>query len=498
MRGYRFYLTLTLVAFCMLNAPSIMKAQSLSDARSSFSKGQYKTAVSYYNAIIEDYKDNGHSTFNLEQERSKAITCRDLLSEVERLKKKHRYSDAIAKLRQIVNLNPSDSTIKTRIQECESLKEQYLAQKAIEDDWNNCLNLSDYYTFRRLHPNSKYDSQANSKIKELEVQADEERWKLALSRNTVESYQSYINSKTGYSSHLAEANQKLFPLLISRAARFFDNHDFASAKSVYEKAKQLFSLPDISSKNYRKCCEEVDFEKLSKASYRFKTDLQGFISQYPYSEHVSLVRGWLVEKEMSSGNFDAARSIVENYTVSFSESFTPDVKWWRKNIKAREKQYKKNHRNTTASHPSSIKTMWGLGASYNLSGFNNDGYLGLNASFSIGTFDNRFNWDFSVSPLFLVKKDTYGAERINFLCPITTTGPRLNINKRDGGDFFMALEPEVGYCIGASGVYGGKLIMGYDFFGVGIEALGSMKTLSAETKWSSNFMYLGFSATFYF
>ena len=114
MRGFRLYLTLILVAFLMLNAPSIMRAQTLSDARSSFSKGQYRTAVSYFNAIIEEYKDNGQSTYNLEQERSKAITCRDMLSEVERLKKLHRYSDAIAKLRQILNLNPADPTIKAK------------------------------------------------------------------------------------------------------------------------------------------------------------------------------------------------------------------------------------------------------------------------------------------------------------------------------------------------------------------------------------------------
>ena len=477
MRGIRIYLTLTLIAFFMLNASSITRAQSLSDARSAFSKGQYKTAVPYYNAIIEEYKDNGQSTYNLEQERSKAITCRDLLSEVERLKKKNRYSDAIAKLRQIANINSADPTIKAKIREFESLREQYLAQKAIEDDWNNCRNLTDYYNFRRVHPNSKYDSQASSKIKELEIQADEERWKLALERNTVESYQTYINSKTSYSSHIAEANQKLFPLLISRASRFFENHAYASAKNVYEKAKQLFSLPDISSKNYRKSCEEVDFEKLSKASYRFKTALQGFISQYPYSEHLSLVRGWLVENEMSSGNFDAARSIVETYPVSFSESLTPDVKWWRKNIKAREKQYKKDHPGKTSTNTTKKKQpsrnygrkqllvrlpislgvgtitdqyRYTMGASSKQ--YNAMAKLGL--GLGIGSYDNRFNFD--------ILATVWGNGDVN-TAYLFALAPSINILKFDDYDYHINLQPYYGWHSVAGNTFGLRAGIGWQF-----------------------------------
>ncbi len=470
MRGFRLYLTLTWVVFLMLNAPSIMRAQSLSDARSSFSKGQYKTAVSYYNAIIEEYKDNGQSTYNLEQERSKAITCRDLLSEVERLKKRQRYSDAIAKLRQIVNLNPADPTIKAKIRECESLRERYLAQKAIDDDWKKCRILSDYYSFRKNHPDSKYDSQAISKIRELEEIADEERWKLALSRNTVESYQSYINSKTTYSKHISEANKKLFPLLISKASSLFDGHDYAAAKATYERAKQLFSLPEISLRNYKKCCEEVDFEKLSKASYRFKTNLRDFISQYPSSEHVSLVRGWLVENEMSSGNFDVARSIVENYTVSFSESFTPDVKWWRKNIKAREKQYKKDHsgkstaKATKNKHSSSIYSsnplIVRLPITLGIMGISNR-YAQFGAGLTFGDYDNKFNLDLMVTSL----SDGGYDEHVFF-----SIAPTYNILRCSEQGYHLNIQPVIGYNTKYALMGGVRAGIGWDYFDFSIGA----------------------------
>lgn len=484
MRGISFYLTLPFVAIFILEAPSIMRAQSLFDARSSFGKGQYKTAVSYYNAIIEEYKDNGQPTYNLEQERSKAITCRDLLFEVERLKKNNRYSDAITKLRQIASLNPADSTIKEKIRECESLKEQYLAQKAIEDDWKKCRNLSDYYNFRRTHPNSKYDSKASSKIKELEMLADEERWRLALSRNNVESYQTYIGSKTTYSSHITEAKQKLFPLLISRASIFFDNHDFASAKSVYEKAQQLFSLTDISSRNYKKCCEEVDFEKLSKASFRFKADIQSFISQYPYSAHVSLVRGWLVEKEMSLGNFDEARSIVEKYSVSFSESFTPDVKWWRKNIKAREKQYKRDNPGKTLTNATKKKqpgTDYGnksllvrlpitLGVGTITDQYRYTMEVGrkqhnamakLGLGLGIGSYENRFNFDI------LATMWRNGDVETSYLVALA---PSVNILRFKDYDYHFNLQPYYSWHSVAGNTFGLRTGIGWQFsdFSLGV------------------------------
>ena len=48
---------LAVIFFAMALFP--IQAQSLSDARSSFNQGEYEKSVKYYNALIEDYKDNG-------------------------------------------------------------------------------------------------------------------------------------------------------------------------------------------------------------------------------------------------------------------------------------------------------------------------------------------------------------------------------------------------------------------------------------------------------
>lgn len=504
MKHFRVAIVLITILYIFYSLP--LGAQSRDGVRKQMNQGNYSTAITMLTALEELYPGQFSNDLRI------ARKCASLQRSAKAKFQAQHFTEAESLYNQILELNPNDRNASQAVIQCQEERNKYWA-----GEFAKCKTISEYREFAQQYPNAPQAQTARQKVEEYDLsQQDSNAWATATRTGSIASYSTYISKANPKAAHLGEAYRNRARLHYNNAINATtDNYrslSYTSAKNDYENAKKKGAyLWSEDNNKYNSCLAEDKFKNLGtySSSYTINNYIiwaSSFLSNNIISPHLHLETAYamLVDAYCRGGRFDEARNVVEQHFGQMTSSYftmSSNKEWsksdWKKNIRERERLFKKNHRNKTASHPSSIKTMWGLGASYNLSGFNNDGYLGLNASFSIGTFDNRFNWDFSVSPLFLVKKDTYGAERINFLCPITT-GPRLNINMRDGGDFFMALEPEVGYCIGASGVYGGKLIMGYDFFGVGIEALGSMKTLSAETKWSSNFMYLGFSATFYF
>ena len=332
------------VTVMLLTVAFPLYSQTVNDARTAFEQGKYQTAVSYYNTLIEDYKDNNRSTRSLEQEKEKAAACQALLSDADKLRIGKRYTKAIEAYRQLLAQNPSDPNAKKRIRECERLRTEQDVNKAIEAEWNRCRSIADYRLFREKYPNSRYEQQALQRIAELEQREDKERWMTATVHNSIDSYESYISNNTPSAKHIGEAKQKLYALYISEASHCYDRKDYPTAKKYYEKANDLFKLAEISEEKYRKCCEEIDFAKLEHSNYRFMVDMEAFVKKYPTSYHASIVRGWMVESEMSRGNFDAARAIVNKNAVAFSETNTPNKKWWNKYIKEREKGYKKNHK----------------------------------------------------------------------------------------------------------------------------------------------------------
>lgn len=502
----RWYKHIAIIVIFTFGASYTINAQSITDARLSFSKGQYRTAVLYYDTIIEEYRDNGQSTYSIEQERGKAITCRDYLLEVDRLKKNNRYSDAIVKLRQILSINPSDPNIKAKIRECESLKEHYIAQKGIDEDWNKCRILADYYVFRQTHPGSKYDAQAASKIQELEEIVDDEQWRDAKSRNSIQSYQSYLNKAASYSKHVYEAQQKLYSLLISQASNYYNKHDYDSAKSVYEKARMLDALTEASARNYNKCCEEVDYKALSKAPYKHKIDIQNFMSKYPNSEHINLVRGWLVEKEMALGNFDEARKIVENYTAAYSESLTPDEKWWKKHIKAKERDYKKNHNSKTISSASNrsrprqtvnddplllrLPLSLGLGTVSNEYCYmmgerpSKNALAKLGAGIGVGDYNNLFNFD--------VLAAVWGNGDVKSAFLISAA-PSINLLRYNDYDYHMNIQPFYGWHNIVGNIFGIRAGIGWEFSDISLGVSYGVNTrLMADISFRINIHLLGF------
>lgn len=94
--------------------------------------------------------------------------------------------------------------------------------------------------------------------------------------------------------------------------------------------------------------EKLVYERLMQQPIKASAENGNLISQcnqflatYPESSYSPQVRGMLVRLYCSCGSFDSALNIVEQYpqSVAFSETFTPDLPWWKKYIKQREKQY---------------------------------------------------------------------------------------------------------------------------------------------------------------
>ena len=75
-------------------------------------------------------------------------------------------------------------------------------------------------------------------------------------------------------------------------------------------------------------------------------------------------------------------------------------------------------------------------------------------------------------------------------------GTRLYLNPGHGEDWFCYVEPEVGYSINASGVFGGRFVFGYDIFGINIDGLWTMTSMPYNTS-NSKFVYAGIGINIY-
>lgn len=504
MKHFRIAIVLITILSIFYSLP--LGAQSREGARKQMNQGNYSTAITMLSALEELYPGQFSNDLRI------ARKCSSLQRSAKAKFKAQHFTEAESLYNQILELNPNDRDASQALIQCQEERNKYWAA-----EFAKCKTISDYRAFAKQYPNAPQAQTARWKVEEYDLtQQDSNAWATATRTGTIASYSTYISKANSKAAHLGEAYRNRARLHYNNAINATTNNyrslSYTSAKNDYENAKKKGAYFWTEDNNkYNACLAEDMFKNLDTYSSLYTINnyiswASSFASNSFVSPHLHLETAYamLVDAYCRGGRFDDARNVVEQHFGQMTSSyFTMNTtkEWrksdWEKNIREREKQYKKRQRESVQS--SSIESMWSLGISYNPSGFNDDEYFGINASFSIGSFDNRFNWNFAVSTLFRIKNETSynDSERINFLCPITT-GLRFNLNRRESGDFFFSIEPEAGYCIGASGVYGGKLIMGYDSFGIGIEALGSMKTLSAGTNWSSDLLYIGLSANLYF
>lgn len=474
-----------------------VSAQTPEGARRQMEQGNYSNAVKLYSALNE----LNHGSFKTEL--SNAKKCASLLQSAHKSFERERFTEAIGYYNQIRAINPSDQSIMSEIRKCEVARDNYL-----ENEFSKCKTIDDYRAFAQRYPQAKQTAEASRIIKNQELKdQDEASWKRddRGGKGTIESYSYYLRTANSAASHKKEAYR-------NRARLYCRTREYSKALSDYDMAILLKCyLTTEDSRNYVICSAETQYASLVKnpssasvSAYLKWAESYNYIDVISPHLHLNEVRGLLVMAYCREGYYTSAKSTVDsNYPNLSTINVTNSYDNWKKNdwyryIKQSEKNAKRgkssNHVRTNAKQP--IGLMGGVGIAFNPSGFGPDDYLGVNASFSVGTFENFFNWEISAIPNFRIQYEYSDADNKKFLCPITT-GPRFNVFKQREV-FFLSLQPEVGYCIGATGVYGGKAIIGFSMVGISIEYLGTMKPMSAGTKWESNTLYGGIGVNLYF
>lgn len=151
-------------------------------------------------------------------------------------------------------------------------------------------------------------------------------------------------------------------------------------------------------------------------------------------------------------------------------------------------------------HPG-MQLMGGLGFNYSAPGFSNNAYIGLEGSFSLGSFENPINLEFLIKPTLLgagLSSYEREANEIRFICPFILA-PRWNFSRVAKNNFYMYIQPEIGYAIHGGCVYGGRLGLGLCPYGsLYMEALGSTKILQEETELASRFLFFSIGYSFHF
>lgn len=148
-----------------------------------------------------------------------------------------------------------------------------------------------------------------------------------------------------------------------------------------------------------------------------------------------------------------------------------------------------------------MKFMGGVGFGYSVPFFVEEGFISVEGSFSLGSFENRYNLEFIARPSFrlLPEGDTYVDEpHITCICPLMIA-PRYNMSRVSLNNFYFYIQPELGYAINAGGIYGARLGLGLAPLGAYfMEVLGCMKPLGAGTLYETNFLFFtaGYSFNF--
>lgn len=148
-----------------------------------------------------------------------------------------------------------------------------------------------------------------------------------------------------------------------------------------------------------------------------------------------------------------------------------------------------------------LQLMGGLGLNYSAPGFSYNTYIGLEGAFSLGSFENPLNIEFLIKPTLLASgMEGYQEEedKISCVCPFILA-PRWNIARVAKNNFYMYIQPEIGYAINAGWVYGGRLGLGLCPIGsLYMEALGSNKILREGTYLASSFLFFSIGYSFHF
>lgn len=331
---------------------------------------------------------------------------------------------------------------------------------------------------------------------------DESIWSQAKERGTIEAYQNYLDISGVDGKHRTEA-QAIINLLSARENYY--TKQYQKAKHCYELAKSYYNLGTDDTRFYMTACEEVKYEQLNNWYNRTNLNLSQllkFRKDYPNSAHLPEVNGLIVKAYCQAGDFAAAQRTVDDY---WPDILTPETQsrqsksFWKGIIRQYKKQYKTTQSNSNRhkssgrrQEKSSVGHMWEFGMDWRCNG---KSYWGVNTAFCIGTLEKRFNLDFRVNPSVTFSKNLDKQLYPKWFCPIMM-GTRLYLNPGHGEDWFCYVEPEVGYSINASGVFGGRFVFGYGIVGVNIGGLWTMSSMPYNET-NSRFVYAGIGINVY-
>lgn len=332
---------------------------------------------------------------------------------------------------------------------------------------------------------------------------DERIWAEAKNQNTTTAYQKYLDISGKDGKHRTEAQAIIY---LQSARENYHAKRYKDSKRYYELSKNYYILGTDDSAFYRKACEEVEYEQLSHWYNRANPNLSQllrFREYYPDSEHLPEINGLIFKAYCRLGDFKAAQKTVDDYwpdNILTPESQSKESKsFWKRKIRQYKKQYRKTKSNSGLHNSaggrqakSSFGHMWEFGTDWRCNG---KSYWGVNTAFCIGTLEKRFNLDFRINPSVTFSQNLDKELYPRWFCPITM-GTRLYLNPGHGEDWFCYVEPEVGYSINASGVFGGRFVFGYDIFGINIGGLWTMTSMPYNTS-NSKFVYAGIGINIY-
>lgn len=317
MRIYKLQLVLLFVFAGM----SSSFAQTMSDVNEFISNGEYEDAIEVLKVM--DVFEPGKYTDLM----SKVSSCESIQREARVLYQKEYYTKAIEKFSQIKRYFPSDRTVDFAIRQCEIKRDEYnRIQKLVQEQ-------------RRREEQVR---QARSE--------EERQWQRAVSLNAQTGYLDYLN-KYPVGKYRDTARSRLFDLYVNDAHKYYSSGNYSAAIKNFDTASRYGSLSLMSGRMYRLAKEKIAqkqesdrYEALQKG-FTWAYQLEDFLDDYPNSQYATIVRGQLLDKYCQIGRFEDARRLVMDFPgeVALTKGNAPDVKWWMKNIRKRERIYQKEH-----------------------------------------------------------------------------------------------------------------------------------------------------------
>lgn len=312
------YRNLLVVLFFLTGMPYSF-AQQMTDVEKYISAGNYQGAMEVLETM--NLFEPGKYTDLM----TKVSNCRFIQREAKSLFQKEYYTKAIEKYRLIKRYFPSDRTVDAAIRQCEIKRDEY---------------------------NRMQERKRREELAREARSAEDAQWQRAVILNIKREYIDYLN-KYPSGKYRDTARAKLFDLYVNDARESFSSGNYRDAVNNFNMASKYGSL-SLSGRMwmYRFAREKIEQQQedslyvaLISGVSPSEAQLETFLTIYPKSQHCPIIRGKLLNRYCALGQFNIARRLVEDNPegIALTEDFIPDADWWMKNIRHRERKFKKDN-----------------------------------------------------------------------------------------------------------------------------------------------------------